>query len=87
MLEPNQLSLADQDRHMLFVFRLEGEISDPAVRPAALQKGARYRVLSPFPGEFEERVLDGSELATSGIDASAIEPRRSLVLLLDPVTR
>ena len=82
-----QLSLAGQDRHLLFVFRLDGDVSDPTVRPAALREGSCYRVSSLFPGEFKEEVREGAELDASGIDASAVEARRSLLLLVEPAGR
>lgn len=79
-----QMSLESEDRHLLFVFRLDGEAAVTAVHPAGLSPGVQYRVTSPFPEEFEEARREGKELMEAGIDASALPRRHSRCLLIEP---
>ena len=80
-----QLSLEDADRHLVFVFRLDGEAKERRTCPAGLKPAQWYRVYSPFPEEFEETILRGLELSMQGIDVGALRPRHSLMLLVEPV--
>ena len=79
-----QLTLDDEDRHLVVLFRLVGAVAEASVRIAGLHPAARYRLSSPFEGEFSEQFASGAELARDGIDASKLEPRRSLVVLVEP---
>lgn len=79
-----QLSLNDRDRHLLFVFRLDGEATTTAIHPVGLSPSVQYRVSSPFPEEFSEVRREGEDLMKEGVDVSALHPRHSLCLLLEP---
>ena len=47
-----QLTLDDEDRHLVVLFRLVGAVAEANVRLAGLHPDARYRLSSPFDGEF-----------------------------------
>jgi alpha-galactosidase len=83
-----QYSLTDEDRHLVFVFRLEGKSDIETVRLANVPHAQAYTLsdpVDPYLSRGEER--SGASLCQEGLDVSDLRGRESKVLLLEPVRR
>ena len=79
-----QFSRGDEDQHLVFAFRLEGESSLVRAHPVGLSSEQLYRISSPFPDEFVATLSSGDALMHEGIDLAGLTAGQSLCVLIEP---
>jgi alpha-galactosidase len=81
-----QFSLPQEDRHLLFVFRIDGKSDDQTVRPLGLSSAQSYSLSDPIDAHLRNgEECSAADLCERGIDVSGLRQRESMVLLLEPV--